>query len=106
MENYKTALVAAHYGAGGIKGRSTFLNVSLNKDEVKQIKKLSVILGLADGFDRSRRGLVTSIDCRTSKTEVELEPVFTGDISIEAVSAEELSGYFKKAFDRELVIDI
>jgi exopolyphosphatase/guanosine-5'-triphosphate,3'-diphosphate pyrophosphatase len=106
LENYKAALVAAHYGAGGIKGRSMFLNVPLDKEELKYAKRLSVILGLADAFDRSRRGRVSSVGCRISKNKVELVPVFHKDISIEATSVEELSGYFKKAFDRELTIDI
>lgn len=106
MENYKMALVAAHHGAGGIKARSTFLNVPLAKDEMKDVKRLSVILGLADAFDRSRRGLVTDIACRVSKSSVEIGPIFQGEISIEAISAGEMSGYFKKAFDRDLVITI
>ncbi len=106
MENYKTALVAAHYGAGGIKGRSTFLNARLNKDELREVKRLGIILGLADAFDRSRRRRVSSVGCRISKNSVELTPAHDGDISIEAMSAEELAGYFKKAFDRELAINI
>ncbi len=104
MENYKTALVAAHFGAGGIKGRSVFFDTQLNKDAVRAIRKLSVILGLADALDRSRKGLVTSIKCHTSLDSIELEPVHNGDILIEVLSVEELSVFFKKAFDKELII--
>lgn len=104
MENYKTALVAAHFGAGGIKGRSIFNGVHQNKDAIRAIRKLSVILGLADALDRSRKGLVTSVACHTSMESIEIEPAHNGEISIEALSAEELSVFFKKAFDKELII--
>lgn len=104
MENYKTALVAAHFGAGGIKGRSIFTGVHLNKDVIRAIRKLSVILGLADALDRSRKGLVTSVACHTSLESIEIETAHNGDIALEALSAKELSVFFKKAFDKELII--
>jgi exopolyphosphatase/guanosine-5'-triphosphate,3'-diphosphate pyrophosphatase len=105
MDNYRTALVAGRFGSGGIKGRSTFLNVRLDKEDVRTIKKLSVILGLADAFDRSRRKLVTSLDCRIVKDAVIIKPMYTGDISVELTTAAEINGYFKKAFDMDLIIN-
>ncbi len=104
MDNYRVALVAGRFGAGGIKGRSTFLNVRLDKEDVRTIKKLSVILELADALDRSRRRLISSVDCRITKDSVILKPVFSGDISIELMTAADINGLFKKAFDRELII--
>lgn len=104
-DNYKMALVASHHGAGGIKSRSTFLNVQMGKDELKDVKRLSVILALADAFDRSRRRRVETINCILSKSSAVLKPQHRDDITIEAASAEELSGSFKKAFDRELLIE-
>ncbi|HEY3422604.1 MAG TPA: Ppx/GppA phosphatase family protein [Methanocellaceae archaeon] len=104
MENYKTALVAAHFGAGGIKGRSVFFETHLNKDAMRAIRKLSVILALADALDRSRKGLVKSVKCHNSLNSIELEPAHNGDILIEALSVEELSVFFKKAFDKDLIV--
>jgi len=105
MDNYRTALVAGRFGSGGIKGRSTFLNVRLDKEDVRNIKKLSVILGLADAFDRSRRKLVTSLDCRIMKDAVIIKPIYSGDISVELTTAAEINGFFKKAFDMDLIIN-
>lgn len=105
IENYKIALAAAYFGAGGIKNRSILQNVILNKDEIRSIKKLGVILALADSFDRSRRGLVSSMDCNISRNDIELKPRYNGDILIEAMTARSINGYFKKAFDHDLIID-
>lgn len=105
MENYKVALIAAHYGAGGIKSRFTFSNVPLGKDELKQVKRLSVILALADAFDRSRGGKVSTVNCIISKNTATLKPQSRSDIALEVMSAEELVVNFKKAFDHELLIE-
>ena len=105
MDNYRTALVAGRFGSGGIKVRSTFLNVRLDKEDVRNIKKLSVILGLADAFDRSRRRLVTALDCRIMKDAVVIKPSYSGDISVELTTAAEINGFFKKAFDMDLAIN-
>jgi exopolyphosphatase/guanosine-5'-triphosphate,3'-diphosphate pyrophosphatase len=99
MDNYRTALVAAYYGAGGIKSRSILQNVALDKDMVRNIKKLSVLLSIADGFDRSRQGKVTSLQCHVNKNSVEVRPVHQGDITIELMTIRDLVPYFKKAFD-------
>jgi exopolyphosphatase/guanosine-5'-triphosphate,3'-diphosphate pyrophosphatase len=104
MDNYRTALVAGRFGSGGIKGRSTFLNVRLDKDDLRTIKKLSVILALADAFDRCRRKLVSGIDCRISKDAVSLKAAHSEDITIELLTASDINGFFKKAFDRELIV--
>ena len=105
MENYKVALIAAHHGAGGIKSRFTFSNVPIGKDELKEVKRLSVILALADAFGRSRSGRVSAVSCALSKSTAVLKPQYRGDITLEIMSAKELAASFKKAFDRELLIE-
>ncbi|HTY92143.1 MAG TPA: Ppx/GppA phosphatase family protein [Methanocella sp.] len=105
LDNYRTALVAASYGAGGIKSRFMFSNVPLGKDDLKEIKRLSLILALADAFDRSRRGRISAVNCLLSKNSAVLKLQYKGDILPEVMSAEERSGNFKKAFDRELIIE-
>jgi exopolyphosphatase/guanosine-5'-triphosphate,3'-diphosphate pyrophosphatase len=104
MNNYRTALVAACYGAGGIKSRSILQNVALDKDTVRNVKKLSVLLGLADGFDRGRRGKVTSLQCHVNRNSVEVLPVHQGDITIELMTIRDLVPYFKKAYDTGITV--
>jgi len=99
MDNYRVALVAANYGADGIKSRSILQNVELDKETVRNVKKLSVLLGIADGFDRSRSGKVTSLECQINKNGVQVRPVHQGDIAIEMMTIRDLVPYFKKAFD-------
>lgn len=105
VETYKVALIASMYGAGGLKSRSAFLNGSLGKDDTKAVRRLGVILGIADGLDRSRGGNVSSIQCDIGKDKVTLTPVHKNDIDIEMLTVEDMSQYFKKAFDRELVFE-
>ncbi|MCD1293616.1 hypothetical protein CUJ83_01210 [Methanocella sp. CWC-04] len=104
MDTYKTALVAAYYGAGGVKNRSAVLDMILNKDENKALKKLGVILALSDSLDRSKRGRVTGVNFETSRNKVTMEPIFSGDISVELDTASNVIPYFKKAFECELII--
>lgn len=99
LDNYRSALVAACFGAGGIKNRSILQNVALDKDTVRNVKKMSVLLSIADGFDRGRRGKVTSLECHVNKNSVEVRPVHQGDITIELITIRDLVPYFKKAFD-------
>jgi exopolyphosphatase/guanosine-5'-triphosphate,3'-diphosphate pyrophosphatase len=104
MDNYRAALVAANYGAGGLKNRSLLQNVPLDKDAVRSIRKMSVLLALADGFDRGRRGKVTALECRVDRTGVQIFPVHKGDITIELMTIDDLLPYFKKAFDLNLTV--
>ncbi|HEY3273647.1 MAG TPA: Ppx/GppA phosphatase family protein [Methanocella sp.] len=104
LDNYRVALVAAHYGANGIKSRSILQNVALDKDTMRNVKKLSVLLGIADGFDRGRRGKVTSLQCHVNKNSVEIRPVHQGDITIELMTIRDLVPYFKKAFDTGITV--
>lgn len=99
----KAGLIAALYGAGGIKGRES--NVSgLSKEELKALRKMGVLLALADALDRSRNGKVSSLDCDIGKSRVTIVPACTGDGWLECRSAEAVAPYFEKAFDLKLSI--
>jgi len=103
-ETYKVAVVAAFYGAGGIKGRDGYISI-LSKEENKTLRRLGVVLALADALDRSRKGLFRQVSCSLSKSVVRIRPAFSADGWIEAKSAEGLAPYFFRAFARELVVE-
>ena len=103
-ETYKSALIAAYYGAGGIKSRN--VNGMISKDELKSLKKLGVILALSDSLDRTRKGVVSAINCNVQKDTVELKLITGDDPRMELMTAVQEAPYFKKAFDRNLVITV
>jgi exopolyphosphatase/guanosine-5'-triphosphate,3'-diphosphate pyrophosphatase len=104
METYKVAVIAALYGAGGIKGKDGYLTM-LTKDENRTLKRMGVILALANALDRSRQGQVTGVSCSASKSIVRVRPQVRDDGWIEMKTAEGLAQYFSKAFGRDLVVD-
>jgi len=104
LETYKVGLVAAFYGAGGIKGRNGLVSM-LGKDEAKALRKLGVLLALADAFDRRRIGRVLQLDCDIDKNTVMIRPLCRDDCWIERRSAESVGPYFEKSFDLMLAIN-
>ncbi|HMK46779.1 MAG TPA: Ppx/GppA phosphatase family protein [Methanocella sp.] len=104
LETYKVGLIAAFYGAGGIKGRDGLVSM-LDKDEAKALRKMGVLLALADAFDRRRSGRVLGLDCAIDKNTVKIRPACKDDCWIERKSAESVRPHFEKAFDLTLAID-
>lgn len=104
LDTYRVAVVAAFYGAGGIKGKGGYIAM-ITKDENRTLKKLGVILALADALDRSRRGNVTGVSCEVSKNSVTIRPRFRDNGWIELKTAEDITPFFIKAFGRELIIE-
>lgn len=104
IEVYEIAVVAALYGAGGIKGRDSYIDM-LPKEENRTLKKLSVLLALADALDRSRKWLTLHVSVSVAKDSVHVKPAFAENGWIERRTAEGVALYFSKAFDRDLIID-
>jgi exopolyphosphatase/guanosine-5'-triphosphate,3'-diphosphate pyrophosphatase len=104
IDTYKIGLIAAYYGAGGVKNRYAVIDTLICKEENRSLKKLGVIMALSDSLDRSKRGRVTGIRCNVNKNYIEIEPQYTGDATVELETATNIIPYFKKAFDYELII--
>ncbi len=102
-EVLKVGLIAAFFGAGGIKGRDGLVS-TLGKDEVKALRKMGVLLALADAFDRRRNGNVLYLDCGVDKTAVTIRPACKSDGWMECQSAESIAPHFDKVFDLKLAI--
>ena len=57
--------------------------VLLSQEDVEAIKKLSVILRIAESFDRSQSGLITGINCDVLGDSVIMKTETQGDCSLE-----------------------
>ncbi len=103
-------LVVAAFVAGGHK-KSDFneldmskYRVLLSQEDVEAIKKLSVILRIAESFDRSQSGLITGINCDVLGDSVIMKTETEGDCSLEIKEALTASSEFKRAYGKNLEI--
>ena len=67
------------------------------------VEKLSAILRIADGLDRSNRQLVASVRCRVRPGRVEFEVASRDDCEAELTAARKRGNLFEKLFGRRAV---
>ncbi len=107
---HKDIIVASFVAAGHRKAEFAKEDIIKYKDlltqeDVEAIKKLSVILRIAESFDRSMSGVITGINCDVLgdsvivKTETE-----GGDCSLEVKDAMSAAADFKMAYGKNLEI--
>ena len=75
----------------------------LSKDERRLIRRLSGILRIADGMDRTHGGVIKTVRARTDRKKVRISVTASRNPSIELDDARRKSTLFEKAFDRSLV---
>ena len=68
------------------------------------VKKLGGILRLADGLDRRRNSLVTSLDCFLSRSTFTVRVAGTNDISVELFGGKAKGDLFEAAFNKKLIL--
>ena len=68
------------------------------------VKRLGGILRLADGLDRRRNCLVTSLDCSLSPATFMVRLGGGGDVSVELFGGKLKGDLFEEAFNRKLVL--
>ena len=68
------------------------------------MKRLGVLLRIAESLDRSHCGLVTGLNCDVLGDSVIMKTIVTGDAALEICDAEKASTEFKKAFKKNLEI--
>ena len=73
-------------------------------EDLDAVKKLGVLLRIAESFDRSRAGLVTGITCDVLGDSVIMKTELAGDAALEIRSATTAAGEFKKSFRKNLEI--
>ncbi len=74
------------------------------EEDIDVVKKLGVLLRIAESLDRSGLGVVTGINCDVLGDSVIMKTEITGDASLEIRSALAANGEFKRAFRKNLEI--
>lgn len=74
------------------------------EEDLDAVRKLSMLLRLAECLDRSRMGMVSGINCDLLGDSVIMKTELTGDASLEIRCALKASGDFKKVFKKNLEI--
>ena len=98
------AFVAEAHRKGAVKPESISGYLSLlNEEDIEAVKKLGVIIKIAESFDRSMSGLITGITCDLLGDSVIMKTESEGDCSLEIKDALTCS-QFKKAFGKNLEI--
>ncbi|MBR1624883.1 MAG: hypothetical protein IJ676_03980, partial [Clostridia bacterium] len=99
------ALVAGMHGNNSLEGLDVqpYLSV-LTEEDIDAVKKLGVIVRIAECFDRSMSGVITSLTCDILGESVILKPESTSDCTLEIQDAMTAVGDFKRAFNKTLDI--
>ena len=74
------------------------------EEDLDAVKKLGVLLRIAESLDRSASGLVSGINCDVLGDSVIMKTEVTGDASLEIRDASRANGEFKRAFRKNLEI--
>lgn len=73
-------------------------------EDLDAVKKLGVLLRIAESFDRSHAGLITGITCDVLGDSVIMKTELAGDAALEIRSAMSAAGEFKRSFRKNLEI--
>ena len=76
----------------------------VNEEDIDTVKKLGIMLRLADCLDRSMTNCVKNINCDILGDSVIMKTEIEGDASLEISSAMQMSQDFRKAFKKNLEI--
>lgn len=76
----------------------------VNEEDLEAVKKLGVLLRIAEGLDRSLAGVVTGVTCDVLGDSVIMKTQVTGDASLEIRDALTSFVEFKRAFKKNLEI--
>ena len=68
------------------------------------VKRLGGIVRLADGLDRRRNSMVTSLDCSLTKSTFRIGLKGESDVSVELFGGKKNGDLFEATFDRKLVL--
>ncbi len=74
------------------------------EEDLDAVKKLGVLLRIAESLDRTHCGVVTGINCDVLGDSVIMKTIVTGDASLEVRDAEAANPEFKRAFRKNLEI--
>ncbi|MFA5450028.1 MAG: Ppx/GppA phosphatase family protein [Clostridia bacterium] len=99
------AIVAGCHAKDGLDALDVGKYMGLmTEDDIEAIKKLGVIVRIAECFDRSCGGLITSISCDVLGDSVILKTKTLGDCTLEIKDAMGALPEFRRAFKKNLEI--
>lgn len=106
---HKDLVLAAFVAAGHRKNEIVKEDLMRYKDmltveDVDAMRKLSVILRIAESFDRSQSGVITGITCDVLGDSVIIKTETEGDCSLEVKDALSAAQEFKAAYGKNLEI--
>ncbi len=106
---HKELIIASFVAAGHRKSefsRDDILKYKdlLTSEDVDAIRKLSVILRIAESFDRSMSGVVKGVSCDVLGDSVIVKTEAEGDCSLEVKDAMSAAQEFKSAYNKNLEI--
>ena len=76
----------------------------VTEEDLDAVKKLGVLLRIAESLDRSHCGVVGGLNCDVLGDSVIMKTLLTGDATLEISDAEKASVEFKRAFKKNLEI--
>ena len=76
----------------------------VSEEDFDAVKKLGVLLRIAESLDRSHCGVVTGLNCDVLGDSVIMKTMVTGDAALEICDAESAGAEFRKAFRNNLEI--
>lgn len=106
---HKDIVIASFVAAGHRKSEFAKEDIIRYKDmltaeDVEYIKKLSVILRIAESFDRSMSGVIAGVNCDVLGDSVIVKTEAEGDCSLEVKDAMSAASEFKAAYGKNLEI--
>jgi exopolyphosphatase/guanosine-5'-triphosphate,3'-diphosphate pyrophosphatase len=100
----KMVALAARYHRGALPEKTHRYYADLKKKEKAIVDKLSAILRLADGLDRSHRDVVKSIVCQDRRKSVTLQLTVMGQALSERLYGRKKADLFEKVFGKKVEI--
>ena len=103
-------IVLAAFGAGCHNGEDVPLaewqkyKDIVTEEDLDAVKKLGVLLRIAESLDRTHCGMVTGLNCDVLGDSVIMKTIVAGDAALEVRDAETANPEFKKAFKKNLEI--
>ncbi len=76
----------------------------VTEEDLDVVKKLGVLLRIAESLDRSRSGAVTGVTCDVLGDSVIMKTELAGEAALELHSAAQANGEFKRSFRKNLEI--
>jgi exopolyphosphatase/guanosine-5'-triphosphate,3'-diphosphate pyrophosphatase len=76
----------------------------VQEEDLEAVKKLGVLLRIAESLDRTRCGMVTGLNCDVLGDSVIMKTIVVGEATLELHDASKANTEFKRAFRKNLEI--